>query len=144
MKRSKKLPIGVFTTLCLIMVIAIYYANVKKPRDIPNECNITQESCVFVVDQSSLEVEFLQTPISEEELTLKFKTNNGLKIVNVWIEGVNMYMGKTPVLFETDENIGITFLGSCNLAEMKWRLNIEVQNKKGEILKDSAFFYTYR
>ena len=70
-------------------------------------------------------------------------TSGGVKIVNAWIEGVNMYMGKTPIIFEQTPSVGITFLGSCNLPEMKWRINIEAQNNEGEINHYSAFFYTY-
>jgi hypothetical protein len=55
-------------------------------------------------------------------------------------------MGKTPVLFENEGNseLAVTFLGSCNLQEMQWILNVEVKNDATEEVALRQFtFQTY-
>jgi hypothetical protein len=50
-------------------------------------------------------------------------------------------MGKTPVIKEDEAYL--TFLGSCNLQKMQWRLVFIVSNKKSQAFTRSAIFYTY-
>lgn len=142
MDRSKTRQVNLLVSLIFIVLVGIYYVNVNGTSDITSECEITEESCVFKGKNGIINVKFLQAPVIEEELRLKFTVFGDVKIINVWVEGINMYMGKTPVIFEDNPNIGITFLGACHLSEMKWRLNIEAENKEGEVLKYSAFFFT--
>jgi hypothetical protein len=95
----------------------------------------------------NLRINFLQAPIIEEELFIDFDISQGNQIVNVWIEGANMYMGKTPVIFENKSDIkvnrGVTFLGSCTQLDMQWQLFIEVKNKAEQIEIYSASFSTH-
>jgi hypothetical protein len=143
MNRSTRRQLSLLTSLFSLIAIGIYYINVNKPSVKPSECEITNKTCVFRDNKTVFSINFLQEPEVEEELQIKFVTSGDVKIVNAWIEGVNMYMGKTPIIFEQTPSVGITFLGSCNLPEMKWRINIEAQNNEGEINHYSAFFYTY-
>jgi hypothetical protein len=143
MNRSIKQQLGLLTSLGLLIFIGIYYINVTTPANVISECNMTQKTCTFNNKNRVLSMKFLQAPVAEEELQIKFTTSGDLKITRAWVEGVNMYMGKTPIIFEQTPDIGITFLGSCNLPEMKWRINIEAQNKEGKISHYSAFFHTY-
>jgi hypothetical protein len=138
-----KRQLTLLTSLGLLVSIGIYYINVTTPKNVTNECDMTQESCTFNNKNTVLSMKFLQAPVAEEELQIKFTTSRDVKITRAWVEGVNMYMGKTPIIFEQTPDLGITFLGSCNLPEMKWRMNIEAQNNEGEINHYSAFFYTY-
>ncbi|WP_395343238.1 hypothetical protein PN836_002955 [Ningiella sp. W23] len=89
-----------------------------------------------MIENHTITVSFEQTPVSEEELFLNFELPETVKIEDIWIEGVNMYMGKTPVLFEDENapNRGVTFLGSCNLDEMQWQLKVQlsVNSKQGQ------------
>lgn len=91
-------------------------------------------------------MEFEQSPIVEEELYINFSLDERWILEKTWLEGVNMYMGKTPLMFEDANNStrGVTFLGSCNLAEMQWRMYVQVREKdtdNTEIL--TASFSTY-
>ena len=110
------------------MVYGIQTQQINKRLTNKGDCDITQTSCSFLVQGKTIGVGFLKTPITEEELFLDFSLENGLTIKKAWIEGINMYMGKTPIMFESTNSPlkGVTFLGSCNLREMKWRLYIEI------------------
>jgi hypothetical protein len=93
-------------------------------------CDITDGICQTSVLGKPFSVNFEQKPEAEEELFLKFYVAPQMSIEHAWIEGINMYMGKTPVMFENqaEPDRAVTFLGSCNLQQMKWLLNVEVKN----------------
>lgn len=93
-----------------------------------------------------MSVTFEQQPITEEELFLVFDLDDSSSIVSAWVEGTDMYMGKTPVLFEDPLKPlqAVTFLGSCNLQEMQWQLNVKVKNNAtAEVALIQLYFYTY-
>lgn len=110
---------------------------------------MTNNACFFDVDIAELKVSFQKIPTIEEELIINFFLNNNrAEITQAWVEGQNMYMGKTPVIFESKElpleHQGITFLGSCSQPQMQWQFNVAVKNKKTEQTKVySAFFTTH-
>lgn len=131
--------------LC-VTVFAIYQKSVTNSLRENDACDITENSCQTVVFKNILRVNFEQKPVAEEELFLNFYVGADLSINKVWIEGVNMYMGKTPVLFENESNpeLAVTFLGSCNLQEMQWILNVELKNNATEEVALRQFtFQTY-
>ena len=102
-----------------------------------------------MIKDKSLTILFTQSPIVEEELFIVFESPERFQIKRAWIEGDNMYMGKTPILFENANkpNLGLTFLGSCNLAEMKWLLFVELidtELKDAENIVLSASFSTHQ
>lgn len=94
----------------------------------------------------SLRIKFLQAPAIEEELFINFDISKGYVIAGAWVEGENMYMGKTPIIFENIDNKktnkGFTFLGSCTQPDMQWKLYIEVKSEAGDTSLYSAFFNT--
>lgn len=74
----------------------------------------------------------------EEELTVTLSIPIQRVFQRAWIEGVNMYMGKLPVVVEGSHTIGthvsydaITFLGSCSEPNMRWRMVVEVAEGNG-------------
>lgn len=95
----------------------------------------------------NLRIKFIQTPKVEEELLVTFDISTGNTIKQAWIEGANMYMGKTPVIFEqigpNKINQGLTFLGSCTQAHMEWHMFIEVMDTEDKTKVYSARFNTY-
>lgn len=116
--------------LIFAVVYGQFWANVNKPLTPLDGCELGTEPCALVVNNQILRVYFEHTPTPEEELLINFDIPKGLKITKAWVEGVNMYMGKTPILFENANrlNQGITFLGSCSLSEMRWQMFIELQS----------------
>jgi hypothetical protein len=146
-KLTKKGPMILFVSALMMVILGIYFANVNDPLNSKGVCDITSDTCTMRVFNSQLSVKFEQAPQTEEELYLNFDFGRGLSIEQAWIEGVNMYMGKTPVLFEDPANRGraVTFLGSCNLAEMQWRLHLKVKKDDSEELSSfSVEFSTFR
>ena len=110
------------------------------------QCNLdlTQE-CVVFDDGQQIIVRFLQEIEVEEELLLKITVPDNTKIKQMWVQGVNMYMGKSAVLAdsiyaENDKKIynARLFLGSCSETAMKWQLII--QTKDNTQVEQSWFF----
>jgi len=146
MNNISKSSIYLIVTLILLGVGALGYKNVNEPTITQDECNITSKGCQFRLENALMTVKFDQKPMTEEELYITFELPSTHTVSKAWIEGVNMYMGKTPIMFENpSSNRGITFLGSCNLNEMTWRMYLVLVNKEsGEISTFSTTFFTYR
>lgn len=69
---------------------------------IGNSCNFVNEICEFLIDDRLVIVIFLVMFEVEELVMVKFLVFEGEEIESVWIEGVNMYMGKIFVLLDND------------------------------------------
>lgn len=97
------------------------------------QCNIdlTQECIVFNRGQQ-ISVKFQQEIALEEELLLTITVSNGSKIKRMWVQGINMYMGKSAVLTDSVYiqdgkkfyNARL-FLGACSEPKMRWQLIIQ-------------------
>lgn len=145
-KKSKLLRLIVFLSLVFIAVLGIYIPNVNNSLNNNDQCLLTNTNCSFNTNTFNFSMTFNQKPIIEEELFINFNISSGYKIKNAWIEGVNMYMGKTPVIFTepTDKsNVeAVTFLGSCSQANMNWQLFIEVESPEEKSKTYSVYFST--
>ncbi|MBT1449644.1 hypothetical protein KJ365_02030 [Glaciecola sp. XM2] len=124
-----KARILLFASMLIAVFLGIYIANVNKELNTSSECDITFSSCEMRLFNEQFRVKFEHPPEIEEELFLQFDLGEHLTIEEAWIEGVNMYMGKTPVMFEDklNNNRAVTFLGSCNLSKMHWHLHVNVK-----------------
>jgi hypothetical protein len=110
------------------------------------QCNIdlTQE-CVVFGNNGQISVRFLQEIEVEEELLLNIIVPKNTKIKQMWVHGVNMYMGKNAVLTDSVYAEGIKkvynarlFLGSCSEPAMRWQLIIKTEDDTQ--LEQSWFF----
>lgn len=151
-KKSFTLRLGIFLCLIFTVLFGIYLKNVNNTLNHStqsNQCLLINNACTFKTDSIYLRINFLQPPIIEEELLINFEINQGYQILSAWIEGANMYMGKTPVIFEDKSGDkvtkGLTFLGSCSKADMQWNLFIKVVNEteKTEIYSVSFSTHTH-
>jgi hypothetical protein len=97
------------------------------------QCNLdlTQE-CVVFDNNQLISVRFLQKIEVEEELLLTITAPNNIKIVKMWVQGINMYMGKNAVLTDSVYAQEMNkvynarlFLGSCSEPAMRWQLVIQ-------------------
>ncbi|OFA33244.1 hypothetical protein BAE46_00585 [Glaciecola punicea] len=135
-KKPTALKMIVFASLVIIVFFGIYMANVNKPLTKTTQCQLQNNACFFSNETLELSVEFTNTPVIEEELTIDFTYSSGFIIKSAWIQGNNMYMGKTPVIMQSsthlDNTSGITFLGSCSEPKMQWQLFVELQNENTE------------
>lgn len=148
MQTRKLIPVTILLTLLVVVSIfevkreegktQFYTAETPVCLD-GNECK----------ESTRLNVEFKDFPIKvEEEVWAKIYLDSGWKLKRGWIEGVNMYMGKTPLLIEAEseeknEYEVIFFLGSCTEPQMHWRLVTEwssPDSKEGSYQSVTAFY----
>ncbi len=130
-----------FLVLLTISLSGVYYKNVNSNGESPQNCDLSLGKCTFVYGNKEISVNFLSPIVTEEEILLTFKLPPGFKLTEAWIEGLNMFMGKTPIIEEAGRYV--TFLGSCNLDTMHWQLNVKVEDQNGQVSSYSAVFYTY-
>jgi hypothetical protein len=129
-----------FIALLAISLSGVYYKNVNSSINPSGECDLTVGKCTFVYKNDEISVKFLSPIVTEEEILLSIELPQELKLTEAWVEGVNMFMGKTPIM-KTDDGY-VTFLGSCSLAKMQWQLNLNIENQNGQVKTYSAAFYT--
>lgn len=112
------------------------------------QCHFSERDCRILLTQGELQVSWQRFPVVlEEELYVTFEYPNQLSLGNVWIEGINMYMGKVPVLIQQTErgwSEGITYLGSCSEPNMRWRMVVELFNNQSGQRQRYFFNFTTR
>jgi len=129
-----------FVALLAISLAGVYYKNVNSSGASQEDCDLNLGKCTFVYGDDEISVNFLSPIVTEEEVLLSLELPPNVKLTEAWIEGLNMFMGKTPVIEEAGRYV--TFLGSCNLDTMQWQLNMKVEDKNGQVTSYSAVFYT--
>jgi hypothetical protein len=145
MKKQSKINISLFSIALLAVLVGVFF-NIEKKGDKPFDvCDMTENTCLFSFQNKDFSIEFVSSVVVEEEIFIKFDLPQTLKLENAWVEGVNMFMGRTPVMDAQTDEVGryVTFLGSCNLEQMQWRLVFQLSNKNGQKQEFSAVFYTY-
>lgn len=129
-------PICIF--LVAVCVFAVHqYQMAAKPalnplNEIGDSCTFVNERCEFLINGNLSIAEFSEKVEPETSITLVLDVPAGTKIESAWIEGVNMYMGKVPVLLENKNNgkwSGWFMLGSCNESTMKWQLRLNIEGQ---------------
>jgi len=130
-----------FVALLIISLSGVYYKNVNSPAPSQEKCDLSLGKCTFVYGDNEISVNFLSPIVTEEEILLTFELPADTILTKAWIEGLNMFMGKTPIIEEAGRYV--TFLGSCNLDRMDWQLNLMIENKNGQVTSYSAVFHTY-
>lgn len=112
---------------------------VKKVVDKGKHCTISTASCAIQMDEG-LYIAGFESPVQvEQEMYINFRFPVGSHFQQAWVEGINMYMGRTPVIAQMQQNDtslrAVVFLGSCNLATMQWRLTASFSDKNGELVE---------
>ncbi|MCZ8529243.1 hypothetical protein [Alteromonas sp. PRIM-21] len=138
-KRSKILHSQLPLVAIIIVAVCVYLAHKFQSsalkdtgvvNGIGNSCNFVNETCEFLIDEKLAIASFSTMPEPEESVTVKLIIPEGKNIESAWIEGVNMYMGKIPVLLDSDGKgkwSGWFMLGSCSEPVMKWQLRLNVE-----------------
>ncbi|WP_438865421.1 hypothetical protein [Neptunicella sp.] len=119
--------LGVIFILVKINNQQIHYTNDTYCAINDGQCQITKNGQVISLQMSPANI-----PL-EEEITLKFTLPNELIVNQAWVTGINMYMGKTPVIIESvagNVTQAVTFLGSCSEPHMQWLLSLDVENRQ--------------
>ena len=140
-KRSKFLQTQLPLVAILVVAVCVYAAHsyqssVSTDIDIisglKSSCTFSNKTCEFLIDGEVAIATFSTMPEPEESVTLKILIPENQEIESAWIEGVNMYMGKIPVLLDNDGQgkwSGWFMLGSCSEPVMKWQLRLNIEGK---------------
>ena len=141
-KRSKILHSQLPLVAIIVVAVCVYLAHkfqssvlkdTSVVNGIGNSCNFVNETCEFLIDDEVAIATFSTMPEPEESVTLKILIPENQEIESAWIEGVNMYMGKIPVLLDNDGEgkwSGWFMLGSCSEPVMKWQLRLNIKDKE--------------
>jgi hypothetical protein len=130
------------TPLCIFLVAVCVFAvhqyqmsatpSSGSLKEIGESCTFVNEHCEFLIHGRHAYAEFSEKVEPETSITLVLDLPVGTNIESAWIEGVNMYMGKVPVLLENKHNgewSGWFMLGSCNEEKMKWQLRLNIEGQ---------------
>jgi len=103
-------------------------------------CDLSHTRCAISVGDNALTVVLDELPVrAERDVVITISgAASGIKPVNAWLEGRDMFMGRIPVSFEQsaghnagqrgEQWQGTTQVGSCASSMMVWLLNIEWSN----------------
>lgn len=133
--------------LLLALTLWVWLQPLPSNQQVGNSCKLDDGFCQLSLDgvDYSLETEFQQIPL-EEEVKLELRFNDGLRPEKIWVEGINMYMGKIPVIIEQQDSgwlQGLFFLGSCSEPHMRWQLIAEFKTASG-VKKQVRFLFETR
>ncbi|QJR79297.1 hypothetical protein CA267_018810 [Alteromonas pelagimontana] len=123
--------------IIVILPACVYLANQyvsvsSDDMDLRNQCNFVDLECDFAIFARPAVARFSAPPTIEEPITLNLITPQDAVIESIWIEGVNMYMGKIPVSVDSiDANqwSGWFMLGSCAEPLMRWRMVVNIKDQ---------------
>jgi hypothetical protein len=135
-------PLLVFAAVVGIFLNYTDSSNIKETK----QCNIDLiQECVVFDNGQQISVRFLQKIEVEEELLLTITVPNNTKIEKMWVQGINMYMGKNAIISDSvyvkeEQKVynARLFLGSCSEPLMRWQLII--QTTSNDELVQSWFF----
>lgn len=131
----------VFGAFVAVLGYSIFITDFKQTTLTTNkQCQLNELlSCHFNVSELNNEqviVNFSEKVQLEEQNPLTLTLPENLILSNIWVQGVNMYMGKTAVIeqhnqIQKNDNIYnlMFFIGSCSEPHMRWQLIIELNNK---------------
>ncbi len=151
-KKPQTLSILVFVSPVLIVIAGVYTQSRSPQINQSLTCYLEKNNCVFGEESIDLSIVFRQKPVIEEELFVEILHASEQKISRAWIEGINMYMGKIPVMFDDpimkqqdtvngNGELGVFFLGSCTESKMQWVLYVETTQKNTELPKRYSVFF---
>lgn len=147
-KRSEYLHSWLAPVSILLVAVLVFFAyqqqtsnkqNRELPNHLDNSCHFINDTCTFLINDTQAEAYFSSQPEAEESVTVTLHIPEGTPVESAWIEGVNMYMGKIPVLLEQQDNstwTGWFMLGSCSEPTMNWQLRLNIAG-------DNAPVYMY-
>lgn len=140
------LPLAV---IAVLLLFGYFFTRLEQDLNSGVQCQLLGlKECVLVIDQQEFVVQMLQPFHVEEELPVKLTFPSQYRLTGSWIQGVNMYMGKTALLPKNSVSDGAKvvseltfFLGACSEDKMKWQLVLIYLNPvSGE---EQKLFYNF-
>lgn len=143
-------------TFPIIVVISIltgvyFLNNQNESKLFDNHCYLESQTCKLRLLDSQVIVHFDRYPIIIEELlALSIVHDNYFVLQNGWVEGTNMFMGKTNLFIgaspRNEKEVtheAELFIGSCSEPRMRWKLVLNLTDvRTGEDHQVSIFFQT--
>ncbi|KZN64866.1 hypothetical protein N473_13815 [Pseudoalteromonas luteoviolacea CPMOR-1] len=130
-------------TSCSELYISIHEGSEKSESSIKTKNCVKSAPCqVNSTTQFWLSSKLIR---AEEPFVIFVKTQPEIKLSSAYIEGVSMYMGKIPIVFnKVDSGLwrAEVMVGACNLAEMQWQ--VLVPSFKGSTPSNPLYFFSYR
>lgn len=132
--KAKKLlvPTTIFALAVLVYFVQHNRVTPTPSKGLGNQCEFVNQECNIALNNNNISAAFEKQPEVEESITVNFSLPLTKQVESIWIEGVNMYMGKIPVLVEQQENgvwSGWFMLGSCSEPTMRWKMLIHVEGE---------------
>lgn len=100
-------------------------------------CYFSNNHCQLSVAGLDLSATLSRQPRSEEPIDVTIFYPIGEQIESVWLNGVNMYMGKIPVIIDTTQveksqlaASGWFMFGACNQPNMEWELVVSLKGRQ--------------
>ncbi|MCV2884205.1 hypothetical protein OE749_05820 [Aestuariibacter sp. AA17] len=138
-----------FPIIALILILsAVYLSNQRNlPVEEGTSCQFDGNMCNIRFKNLDHSVRIETFPPKVEEMTqLTLSQHESVTVESAWVEGVNMYMGKThlPITHMTQTfSQSDMFLGACNEPEMTWRIVVNYsKSTKGANNSTAAEPYT--
>lgn len=140
---QKKLLLAVGLLILITIGLVIGQKEVSSDAEY---CRMANGACS--IDDSGVKIDIQFAPASiplETELDISMMSASPLSIRQAWVEGINMYMGRIPVQFESNDGMNWhapLFLGMCSEPDMQWQLIVEVTGNGGKSLFKRFIFTT--
>lgn len=123
-------------TLFALGMFAYWYKSNQVATDV--FCQFEESTCTVLGSESEFSLSVSPFPIKiEERLIFTLELEPGVTFESAWIQGVNMYMGKIPVL-PLDDKLSTTtrlqlesYLGSCSEPKMRWQMILTLSDSTG-------------
>lgn len=114
-------------------------------------CISTQSSCFVETPVGRFHIDFDQeSPRAETPFNLfvRYQGDGNISAVEGHMEGVDMFMGKIPLIFDAKDGQDSTFyartmFGSCSLKEMRWRIILNANIEYNGSITNQSFFIEF-
>lgn len=141
------------TTLSLLVLLisfALYFKDPASPISGGRQCELDDSLLCRFTDLNNnaqeVIVMFANKVQVEEQNDLKLTLPDDVELQDIWIQGVNMYMGKVAVLKQSSIQTNVHnlqfFLGSCSEQNMRWQMVIVI--KKASVQQPETYFINFK
>lgn len=141
------------TTLSLLVLLisfAVYFKDPASPISGGRQCELDDSLLCRFTDLNNnaqeVIVMFANKVQVEEQNDLKLTLPDDVELQDIWIQGVNMYMGKVAVLKQSSIQTNVHnlqfFLGSCSEQNMRWQMVIVI--KKASVQQPETYFINFK
>ncbi|KXI29106.1 hypothetical protein, partial [Paraglaciecola hydrolytica] len=138
----------------VIIILAVYLNEAEPSINSDKQCDLDSSLiCRFKsANPQAMQVivKFAKKVQVEEQNEVILILDPNVMVENIWVQGINMYMGKVAVFekaafdskpFEINQRHLQFFLGSCSETKMRWQMVLQL--KKVSRLSDIAQSETY-